>query len=196
MVPGDDKVLSVMKRSKSCIFFCLPLLREAGGKGVLWAGRRICPQMLMTLSLVLFPSCSFQPCKSMLLKRNILSSDYNLSKEGVEQVAPRKKNKSQLLFDSASAHSPADGEAGKRCLESSVHLGLLSWSRPPANSPPPKPGQPAPAESQVVLTKLTLNKPWQPGQSYSFITGRIIARPGFVLTNGCAMAEKPASGSH
>lgn len=44
--------------------------------------------------------------------------------------------------------------------------------------------------------KLTLNKPWQPGQSYSFITGRIIARPGFVLTNGCAMAEKPASGSH
>lgn len=132
----------------------------------------------------------------MILKRNILSSDYNLSKEGVEQVAPRKKNKSQLLFDSASAHSPADGEAGKRCLESSVHLGLLSWSRPPANSPPPKPGQPAPAESQVVLTKLTLNKPWQPGQSYSFITGRIIARPGFVLTNGCAMAEKPASGSH
>lgn len=53
MVPGDDKVLSVMKRSESCIFFCLPLLREAGGKGVLWAGRRICPQMLTTLSLVL-----------------------------------------------------------------------------------------------------------------------------------------------
>lgn len=93
MVPGNDKILSVMKRSESCIFFCLllTLLREGGGKGMLRAERRICPQMLMPLSLVLFSSCSFQPCKSMLLKRNILSSDYNLSKEGVEQVAPRKK---------------------------------------------------------------------------------------------------------